>query len=90
MIDKLQEILTSRLPTIKRWNDVIVATWSGSNASVQELHTENDEYFYIYWNGSKTKSNHHRHEIREIPLKDIDKVIARNLERLKSERDCYK
>ncbi len=90
MINKLQEILTNRLPDIKRWNDVRVVMWADANKDVQELHDQNDDMFYIYWNGSKTKTNKNRHEIKEIPLSDIDKLIIRNQERLKSGRTVYK
>lgn len=49
-----------------------------------------DGYFYIFWNGRKSLTNHHEFEWKQVPNEDIDKVITRNLERLRNERGVYK
>jgi hypothetical protein len=89
MIERLQTILNRHLVNIRRWRFVDVSMWKDANHRVKELHKENDKYFYIYWNGTKT-NNHNVHEIREIPLCDIEKVIHRYDERLKNGRSVYK
>jgi hypothetical protein len=86
----LQEILTRRLPTINRWTAVIVSNWHDAPAAVKNVYPENTTMGYIYWNGKKSASNHNQHEIKEFPLTDIDRLIERNLERLRKERGGYK
>jgi hypothetical protein len=89
-ISRLHDILIERLPHIKRWKKVSVGTWDKSPQWVKDVYPENSDNIYICWNGKKSQHNTHDYEIKEIPLKDIDNLITRNLERLRNERSVYK
>jgi hypothetical protein len=91
-LSKLQDILIERLPHIKRWNKVMVYDGSGELPLEirRDLFESPDGCFYIFWNGRKSPTNHHEFEWKQVPNGDIDKVITRNLERLRNERGVYK
>jgi len=89
-IKKLHDILIERLPHIERWKKVTVSDWDNASRRVKDLYERNPDSFYIFWNGRKSRTNHHEYEIKEIPVKDIEDVIQRNLERLRNERKVYK
>jgi hypothetical protein len=75
-IEQLKAILTARLPLINRWLHVDV--------------TQQANTFTIIWSGAKIAGNTHPIETKEIPLKDLDIIINRNVDKLKNEVTNYK
>lgn len=64
----LQEILNKRLSYSKKWRKVDI--W------------HDNDYIYIHWNGKKRDFFFNEFHEKQIPVKDIDKVIARNRAKL--------
>lgn len=94
-IKALRYILKSRLPDIKRW---LFADVYGpkdkkrayKNKYVKEYFNDNGEFFYTCYWGHKSDTNHNQFELKEIPIKDIDSLIAKNSIRLKDKAKPYK
>ncbi len=88
---KLQTLLRQRLPRIKRWTHVSVyGPGDDLPDRVKDTQEVDDKTCFIYWNGRKSSTNHHDDEIKAFPVAEIDKLIARNTERLKSKREGWK
>ena len=75
-IKLIEDILSARLPFIRRWDKVNVY--------------QDGDSFIIRWDHPKSKSNCHPFETKECPIKDIDEIIKRNNERLYGEVKNYK
>jgi hypothetical protein len=89
-LKKLQTILDHRLPAINRWDKVLVTDYESAPIWMQELFRANKSNFYICWYEPNSEGNHHPHEVKEVPLKDMDNLINRNVERLSNNREPYK
>ena len=90
-VKKLQDILVGRLPNIKRWTRVeVYGPGDEMPEIIKDTQEVDDQTCFIYWNGRKSPTNHHSHEIRAFPLEDIDKLIIRNQERLRNERGVWR
>lgn len=88
-IAQLQQILTDRLPHIKRWKKVKVTDYDNTPEWIRTYAEMDKDSIMIHWNGQKPK-NIHKYELKEVPLSELDQVIYRNTERLKHERPIYK
>jgi hypothetical protein len=74
-LSQLDNILNSRLPFIQRWSSVLVE--------------RKGDHFVIEWSRPK-RTNTHPYETKLIPIKDLDEIISRNLERLNKSIRSYK
>ena len=88
-INKLQSILRERLPGIKRWKKINVYDFETCPDWIKAITSMKNDNVLLHWNGRK-RGNIHEYEFKEFPLSDIDSLILRNTERLKSDRKIYR
>ena len=89
--DKLEQILRERIKRkhIKRWKKVSVYDYNSCPDWVMQLTQMRSDEITIHWNG-KQRGNIHSYELKTAKSTEIDNLIRRNTERLKSERPIYK
>ena len=88
---ELQDLLRDRIKAghIHRWRHVDVMLFDDAPDDYKQKTIMQPNECLIRWNGNK-KNGIHNEEFRTFPVEDINKVIARNTERFKSERSIYK
>lgn len=93
MLDKLNtlmDILVERLPHIDRWEHVGIY-FPGDTFPKDTIGEDEIEYgyFYILWYRPRRKNSPNPYEYKQVPLtpKDLDAVIKRQREKLRTESD---
>lgn len=90
-VQQLQSILEQRikLGQIERWSHVEVSLYDDTKEDYREKTLMQSWECLIRWNGN-IRNGIHNEEFRTFPANHLDRVIARNQERLKNERTTYK
>lgn len=93
MLDKLQtllDILIERLPYITRWENVGIY-FPGDSFPRNTIHETEIKhgYFYILWFRPRRKNSANPYEYKRVPFtkEDLDGVIKRQREKLRTESE---
>lgn len=89
----LQDILIEYLPSLSRWTKVTVyGPGDDLPREIKGALLEDPAGFaFIFWNGRKSKYNHHEYEFKQFPIENIETEIARFRSRVyKGVTDKYK
>lgn len=89
-LNKLLEILTERIPFIKRWENVGIY-FPGDTFPKDTISEEKPVhgFFYILWYAPRRKGNPNPYEYKEVRFtkEDIEGLIKRQREKLRTESE---